>query len=672
MRFWRRVPFLDPQSGDHKIIWELNRHQHLLALGRAAWLTGDDRCRGAFETQLESWMRANPPLQGINWASMLELAFRSISWVWALHFFATPDAPLERASTVDLLLGLDRQLDHVAQHLSTYFSPNTHLLGEGLALYVAGRVLPELRSSSRWSRIGRTVLIKEATAQVNSDGGHAELSTHYHRYALDFYLLALAVARKTGDPASETFAEVVSRLATFCRTVADDSGRLPNIGDDDGGLLFPICGRNPVDVTDSLGLAACHLGRPDLAIGEPPEEVTWMLGGQRLPLPGPWTRPPRSLPSSAARSVSAPGSVLLSETGYVVLRSRDGHGIMDVGRHGFLNGGHAHADALALVLSLYGRPLLIDPGTCTYTMDRERRDRFRSTAMHNTVSIDGRPQSSPAGPFHWTTRAEAHPDVWRSTAAFDFVEASHNGYLPLLHRRAVLRRAGLWIVADHILGDGTHRADAHWHFSKEWTPERSDPAGVELTHCDAAWAAMVSTASERHEFHGDADGLGWCAPLYGQLLPSLTVRFSQTGTGPFSVVTAITGAAVPCRLSIEPLHVALESADHWQRAAAVITRGDSLSLVLFATPPTEAAAGRPSVQRLTQPLGDLTTDARVAVLDISRAGLPRTMTLIDATEASWTGPGAFSVGPLSGAQDLHLDVAALEQLSRGIEARPAG
>ena len=46
---WPSVRFLDPSCGDHKIIWELNRHQHWLTLGRAFWLTGEpkyrDRCR---------------------------------------------------------------------------------------------------------------------------------------------------------------------------------------------------------------------------------------------------------------------------------------------------------------------------------------------------------------------------------------------------------------------------------------------------------------------------------------------------------------------------------------------------------------------------------------------------------------------------------------------------
>ena len=45
---------------------------------------------------------------------------------------------------VDMLIALDRQLTHVERHLSYYFSPNTHLTGEALALYVVGTALPEL------------------------------------------------------------------------------------------------------------------------------------------------------------------------------------------------------------------------------------------------------------------------------------------------------------------------------------------------------------------------------------------------------------------------------------------------------------------------------------------------------------------------------------------------
>ena len=86
--FYADVPFLSPEIGDHKIIWELNRHQHWLQLGRAAWLTGDARYAQAIVTQLDGWLTDNPPFVGVNWASMLEIGFRTISWTWALHCLA--------------------------------------------------------------------------------------------------------------------------------------------------------------------------------------------------------------------------------------------------------------------------------------------------------------------------------------------------------------------------------------------------------------------------------------------------------------------------------------------------------------------------------------------------------------------------------------------------------
>src|SRR5262249_5164270 len=152
----------------------------------------------------------------------------------------------------DLLLALDRQLTHVERNLSYYFSPNTHILGEGLALYVAGLALPELAASGRRAALGRRILIDGIARQIGPDGGHCERSAHYHRYTPDFYLLALVGSRLTADTAAQEFAEAVSRLAGAARLLADDRGRLTHVGDDDGGLMLPIAGREPADVRDSL------------------------------------------------------------------------------------------------------------------------------------------------------------------------------------------------------------------------------------------------------------------------------------------------------------------------------------------------------------------------------------------------------------------------------------
>jgi hypothetical protein len=527
-RFWAAVPYLDPACGDHKIVWELNRHQHWLILGRALWLTGEVKYRERFVAELRSWLDDNPPLVGINWASMLELGLRSISWIWALHLFAEPDGARRGQAPwiVDLLLGIDRQLAHVERNLSYYFSPNTHLLGEALALYVGGRALPELRASARREALGRSLLVVEMDRQIGPDGGHCERSTHYHRYTLDFYLLALTVARITGDPAAGRFEHAVGKLAAAARLLADDRGRLPRIGDDDGGALWPMFDRPADDVADSLAIAAALADRPDLTVGAPPEEAIWLLDAP--PLAPALERLNSAPPPSTASSDALP------DTGYYVSRSSGGtHVVIDGGPHGYRNAGHAHADALSLTMTFAGMPMIIDPGTGCYTVNSELRDRMRSTALHNTLVLDGQSQSMPDGPFRWRHAADSRTSCWRTASRFDYFVGAHDGYAPVLHRRHVLIVHGdLLVVADLVDGPGAHLAAQHWHIHPAWTV-RATGRHVELTHggtrCDFAAASGPLDV-----FTGDEDsGLGWHSPAYGRLEPATTLRVTTEGDAPF-------------------------------------------------------------------------------------------------------------------------------------------
>ena len=523
--FWDAVPYLDPSCGDHKITWELNRHQHFLVLGRAFHLTGDERYYREFVRQLTSWIAANPPLQGANWSSMLELALRSVSWLWALQFFAGAAGDSdEHPWIVDLLLALDRQLLHVEHNLSRYFSPNTHLSGEALALYVVGRTLPELGDAGTRATTGRSVLIDEATRQVNPDGGHAELSTHYHRYSTDFYLLALNVARATSDPAAAAFEAAARRQAVYLRTMATDRGELPQLGDDDGGQLFPICGRPPADCRDTLANAAVLLDDASLSTGKIPEETYWFCANQDIV---PWEAEATPWPSRRFES-----------SGYCVSRNdRGDHLIFDCGRHGFRNGGHAHSDALAVVLSISGHPLLIDPGTATYTMNPVIRNRFRSTEMHNTVTINGRPQSEPHGPFHWQSTIDARCTAWSTRAGMDYAEGRHDGYPGITHIRRVLSLHGVgWIILDHLVGLSQEvQAQAMWHVHPAWRTVRDGDGRIRLDGPDGLSCVLVTTGALT-EVEGPEAAY---SPVYGPIEPAPCFAAAVTGGLPLSLATFI-------------------------------------------------------------------------------------------------------------------------------------
>ncbi|UJS18865.1 MAG: heparinase II/III family protein [Candidatus Jettenia sp.] len=73
---------------------------------------------------------------------------------------------------------------------------------------------------------------------------------------------------------------------------------------------------------------------------------------------------------------------------FLYLAVRCGH----IGQNG--NGGHAHNDQLSIELAIHGVPIIVDPGTYLYTPLPEKRNLFRSTAMHNTLSVSGKEQNT--------------------------------------------------------------------------------------------------------------------------------------------------------------------------------------------------------------------------------------------------------------------------------------
>ena len=89
---WFSLKYLDfDEVGDSKITWELNRHQHFVTLAKAFRLSGDPKYASELFAQWHHWHLDNPYPIGINWASSLEVAFRSLSWLWT--YFLIADSP---------------------------------------------------------------------------------------------------------------------------------------------------------------------------------------------------------------------------------------------------------------------------------------------------------------------------------------------------------------------------------------------------------------------------------------------------------------------------------------------------------------------------------------------------------------------------------------------------
>ncbi|HEY7913721.1 MAG TPA: alginate lyase family protein [Blastocatellia bacterium] len=552
---WSRIDYLSPDAaGDKKITWELNRHAHFVTFGQAYALTGDERYAASFVAQASAWMDNNPPNRGINWASSLELSFRVMAWLWALHFMAG-SRHLTNEFAARFIKYLIAHGRHIESYLSYYFSPNTHLTGEALGLFYLGVALPELRKASAWRKTGLRILVEQLPIQVRADGGYFEQSTYYHRYTADFYIHLMLLTRANNWLLPARTDDRLAAAINYLMWITRPDGSTPFIGDDDGGRLIAFAGRAPNDFRDTLAAGAALFGSGDwkFVAGEARSEIAWLLGPEGIER---YDRIKTVEPVQHSRA--------FSDSGYFVMREgwdeHSSYALIDCGPHGAHNCGHAHADALSFEFAASGVTWLVDPGTFSYTGDREARDYFRSTAAHNTVEIDGQSQSVPAGPFSWNHIARSNARDFIGEKSFDYFEGSHDGYKrlsdPVTHNRAMLmvkpegeseELPAYMIVHDWFAARGHHRYSAAFHFGRDCEVSSEGSSITALAAGERAleiktYAAIAPSARIEQ---------GWVSGAYGHREEAPVARVEIEGKGDQELITLLMPSSAGRAIRIE-------------------------------------------------------------------------------------------------------------------------
>jgi hypothetical protein len=442
--------------GDVKFVWELNRLQNLQALGAAGNFA-------AVTAQLDSWMDANPPFRGINWASGIEAASRIASLLAVLAF---ADEEARAALDTRARAFLEAHAVWIARYPSLYSSANNHRVAELAALFLVGHALPGMRGAGRMVRKSRQGLEREILRQYLPDGVGAEQSPTYAAYSLEWFLLAAIAAEAVGEDFSPAYRARLRLATEHLKHLMDDAGCVPQIGDDDEGRVL----RFNLSANRYVASIVRRAGE-------------W-LGDESQPSTGVFVYP---------------------DGGYTIIRSPSGQGtlvtVFDHGPLGFLSiAAHGHADALSLWLSWGDEQILVDAGTYLYHAGAAWRDRFRGTSVHNTLTLDGADQSIIAGPFNWSHHAGTR--VVARTA--NSVTAEHDGYRSrygVVHRRSVTRETeGVLVVEDHLLGTAK-RGPLNWQIGFTLAPGANvriegrkawitTPAGRKLSaeiETDAQW-----------------------------------------------------------------------------------------------------------------------------------------------------------------------------------------
>ena len=252
--------------------------------------------------------------------------------------------------------------------------------------------------------------------QVLPDGVHYERSMMYHKLILEGMLRVELAYRSVGKVAPAKIVSKVRQMLDAMASIERGMGKTPFFNDAADGVAKE-CG--PL-------ICACH----DVYDYEPDDTKT-----------------------------------AFPDSGFYKLYDGDAALVFFAGEPGpkYMLG-HAHCDLLSFELSIGDRPVIVNSGTFAYQSDL--RPYFRSTAAHNTATVDGEEQME-CWAEHRVARGVSRVRVEELSERR--IVASFRNYKGCLHRRSIeLREGGLRIE------DATDREEAEvtqrYHLANEEVP----------------------------------------------------------------------------------------------------------------------------------------------------------------------------------------------------------
>lgn len=425
-------------SSDQEWLILLHKFYYAVGLGMAYHETDDPRYAEKWVDLTSSWIRTVP----LDFLPSDVAGRRIQNWIFAHYYFVSTVPP--RCVTPDFYVSFLESLHHQVSYLRDHVTAaRNHRTLELCAIFLAAVVFPEFAEAAEWLAWSKDELVKNIQSDLLPDGVHCEQSTDYHHLVLKNYLWVKKLALFNQIEMPHEFDSLIKKALEFSLYCHRPDGMIPALSDGDSRCFLDLL-----------------------------QQGYELYGGEELlyvASQGSKGRPPEMRSKGFLHS------------GYYVLRSGWGdqndayqderYLIFDCGPLGV--GNHGHLDLLSFEASAYGKPLIVDPGRYTYDESGpiNWRVRFRGTASHNTVLVDGRNQTR----YEWRkTRFKIvgqEPDrvltAFVSEPGLDYLHGIARSHeYPVVHERKVLFVNGeYWIILDLLRADESHRYDLFFHLA---------------------------------------------------------------------------------------------------------------------------------------------------------------------------------------------------------------
>ena len=479
-KFYTEYTILEIMPGngiDIKIPWELNRLQHLVTLGQVYVFTKDKKYPKELCRQLNHWIESNRFCNGINWINTMEVGIRATNIIIALDLIRESK---EYRENIEQYINLVRQHGlYIENNLEIGFKNNeiiagNHYLANISGLAIIGMSCSHIPESKRWLKTGIVSLEEEINRMVLKDGFFFESSTSYHRLAVELFLYPLIFGEKLGVEFSKSYYTKIESMLDIILSLTSPNKTIPQIGDNDDGRLIILAhygnwAKDDFRYLLGIGSLIFDCIAYKAVCGNCPEEIFWLYGEEGFLK---YKKILENTLSLESKPYYDAGLFIIRDSGnkdYAVIRTKS--------NAGDLISAHIHNDILSFELWVGGRPLFIETGTYCYSSDIYERNKFRSTNMHNTLSINGEEINSldPNRIFHLEQKTEVDILDWELNNENVCFIAEHDGFkhlgLGIKHRRELRYhfKNREWFLKDQVFTENndSHKIILNFHVPSE-------------------------------------------------------------------------------------------------------------------------------------------------------------------------------------------------------------
>jgi uncharacterized heparinase superfamily protein len=474
---------------------------------------------------IQHWITVNPFWTAVAWEPYT-ISKRLIAWSTLLGYLHD-DSIFRQECLPTMFASMVQQAQFLAKNVE-YDVDNNHLITNACALVTVAIYLSQGSQTSQWYRQGMKLLQEQIARQILEDGGHCERSLSYQMVVLQDILELALLFKQAGKPIPPELDKAIGQLHHFLLALVKPDGTIPMLNDTVPGY--------PMPVAELLLVSAAYLHEPLPAFVLPDSNSSYY---QWI-----WGKPYFATSSLAKIPVQ---STAFTESGYFIMRNDE------IGNSSFLvfdcgpigpphSAAHAHADTLSFELAAYGQTLICDPGVYEYKAG-PWRDYFRSTAAHNSITVDGEDQSVFWGSFRVAEIARARLIQWETNQDYDYVEGEHDGYTrlgsPVVHRRSLrFVKPNKWIVRDTLTSGGKdeHAYQLRFHLAASALVQKMTETG-----CRINFPEGVTLHVQTQHPPDTAVSLknGWLSATWKQKVAIPVLHYSLTTSAPIAILETV-------------------------------------------------------------------------------------------------------------------------------------